>query len=98
MAKANARSATVPLADYEGDFYAWTQQQAEMLRARAPRGLDWENLAEEIESMGRRDRREVERRLRVILHHLLKWRVQPELRGPSWRRTLREQRRQIEKL
>ena len=48
--------------------------------------------------MGRRDRRELESRLRLMLHHLLKWRVQPGLRGRSWQRTLIEQRRQAEKL
>jgi hypothetical protein len=44
------------------------------------------------------DRRELESRLRLILHHLLKWQVRPELRSPSWRNTLTEQRRQAEKL
>ncbi len=48
--------------------------------------------------MGRRDRRKLESRLRRILHHLLKWQVQPGLRGPSWRNTLIEQRRQADKL
>ena len=48
--------------------------------------------------MGRRDRRKLESRFRRILHHLLKWEAQPGLRGPSWRRTLSEQRRQAEKL
>ena len=83
---------------YENDFFAWTQNQAGLLRARDPRGLDWDNLAEEIDSMGRRDRRELESRLRLILHHLLKWQAQPGLRSRSWQSTLREQRREAEKL
>ena len=87
-----------PRADYETDFFAWTQEQAQMLRARATSGLDWDNLAEEVDSMGRRDRRKLESRFRRIMHHLLKWQAQPGLRGPSWQRTLREQRRQAEKL
>jgi Domain of unknown function DUF29 len=98
MAKAKARPEMAARADYEADFFAWTQEQARLLRDRDARGLDWENLAEEIDSMGRRDRRELESRLRLILHHLLKWRVQPGLRGPSWQSTLREQRRQAAKL
>lgn len=85
-------------AGYQGDFFAWTQEQAQLLRTRGTLGLDWDNLAEEVDSMGRRDRRKLESRLRRILHHLLKWQVQPGLRGPSWRSTLIEQRRQAEKL
>jgi len=83
---------------YEDDLFAWTQEQAALLRAHAIDGLDWENLAEEIESMGRRDRRELKSRLRVILLHLLKWQAQPDLRGVSWRKTLRTQRREIRDL
>jgi Domain of unknown function DUF29 len=98
MAKVKARPEMTARADYEADFFAWTQEQARLLRDRDARGLDWENLAEEIDSMGRRDRRELESRLRKIIHHLLKWQVQPERRGRSWRDTLIEQRRQAEKL
>ncbi len=70
-----------PRVRYEDDLFAWTQEQAALLRAHAVDGIDWENLAEEIESMGRRDRRELKSRLRVILLHLLKWQAQPSLRG-----------------
>jgi hypothetical protein len=98
MAKVKLRAEMTARAEYEADFFAWTQEQARLLRDRDARGLDWENLAEEIDSMGRRDRRELESRLRLILHYLLKWQVQPELRSPSWRNTLTEQRRQAEKL
>jgi hypothetical protein len=83
---------------YEDDLFAWTQEQAALLRAHAADRLDWENLAEEIESMGRRDRRELKSRLRVILLHLLKWQAQPKLRGGSWRKTLRTQRVEIRDL
>jgi hypothetical protein len=72
MAKVKLRAEMTARADYEADFFAWTQEQARLLRGRDARGLDWENLAEEIDSMGRRDRRELESRLRLILHHLLK--------------------------
>jgi hypothetical protein len=83
---------------YEDDLYAWSQEQAALLRARRTEGLDWENLAEEILSMAGRDRRKLESRLCVILLHLLKWQAQPALRGASWRKTLRTQRREIRKL
>ena len=83
---------------YEEDLYAWTQEQAAILRARQTEGLDWDNLAEEIEMAGGSDRRELESRLCVIVLHLLKWQAQPELRGASWRKTLRTQRREIRKL
>jgi Domain of unknown function DUF29 len=90
MARVRARPEVAGRVGYEEDFFAWTQEQAELLRAREQRGLDWDNLAEEIDSMGRRERRELESRLRLILHHLLKWQAQPGLRGRSWQSTLRE--------
>ena len=68
MAKVKLRPEMTARADYEADFFAWTQEQARLLRDRDARGPDWENLAEEIELMGRRDRRELESRLRLILH------------------------------
>lgn len=83
---------------YEDDLFAWTQEQAALLRAHAADAIDWENLAEEIESMGRRDRRELKSRLRVVLLHLLKWQAQPKLRGASWRKTLLTQRFEIRDL
>jgi Domain of unknown function DUF29 len=94
---------TVPAdAAYEGDFHAWCEQQAARLRARirpgANDGIDYENIAEEIESLGRSDRREIRSRLRVLLCHLLKWRHQDGLRGPSWRITIRNQRESIASL
>ena len=89
---------TRPRVRYEDDLFAWTQEQAALLRAHAVDAIDWENLAEEIESMGRRDRRELKSRLTVILLHLLKWQAQPALHGASWRKTLRTERREIRSL
>jgi Domain of unknown function DUF29 len=83
---------------YEDDLHAWSLEQAALLRARRTEGLDWGHLAEELESMAGSDERELESRLCVILLHLLKWQIQPELRGASWRKTLRTQRREIRKL
>jgi Domain of unknown function DUF29 len=81
---------------YERDFYAWTVEQARALRTRRPEKLDWENLAEEIESLGRSDRRQVRSRLEVILMHLLKWQLQIEHRSISWKTTINSQRYKLE--
>src|ERR1700722_8217090 len=77
---------------YEQDFHAWTLQQAELLRARKLDCADLDNIAEEIESMGRSVKRELTSRLTVLLLHLLKWRFQPLFRGNSWRLTVKGQR------
>src|SRR5271168_2524963 len=65
--------------DYDEDFYAWTVEQARLLRSGELSAIDAANIAEEIESMGRSDRRELKSRLIVLLDHLLKWRHQPDL-------------------
>ena len=83
-------------ASYGQDFFAWSFEQARALREHRTAALDWENLAEEIESLGKGDRREVRSRLNVILIHLLKWQVQTEQRSGSWRATIRTQRRDLE--
>src|SRR5258708_26158079 len=85
-------------AAYDEDFYAWTQEQARLLRTGQFSQIDVENVAEELESMGRSDKRELDSRLEGLLMHLLKWQIQPNFRSPSWQRTIREQRRRIEKL
>ncbi len=77
---------------YERDFYAWTTEQAALLRAGKLDRLDVENIAEEIESMRRSEKRELVNRLAVLLTDLLKWRFQPGFRGNSWRLTIEEQR------
>jgi len=83
---------------YDVDFFAWTQAQAEALRAAKWELLDYENLAEEVESLGKRDQRELASRLGVLMRHLLTWRYQPERRrtGRSWRSTILEQRGRID--
>ena len=86
------------LTSYEADFAQWSLEQAELLRDGSIEGLDRENLAEEIESLGRSDKREIGNRLGKLLVHLLKWRFQPEGRSGSWRSSIREQRRGVAKL
>lgn len=82
--------------DYETDFYAWTAEQAALLRAGRLQEADLANIAEEIESLGRSDRRELGNRLRVLLTHLVKWNRQPEHRCRSWQATINNQRREID--
>ncbi|MBE9005779.1 DUF29 domain-containing protein [Fortiea sp. LEGE XX443] len=83
---------------YETDFYAWTQQQAHLLRHQQWYQLDLSNLIEEIESLGRKERQELRNRLSVLTGHLLKWEYQPTKRSRSWLATIRIQRREILKL
>ncbi|MSW82828.1 MAG: DUF29 family protein, partial [Actinobacteria bacterium] len=72
---------------YEADFYAWANQQAALLRRGKLSSADIAHIAEEIESMGKSEKRELINRLTVLLLQLLKWRFQPGLRGNSWRYT-----------
>jgi Domain of unknown function DUF29 len=83
---------------YTTDFYAWTQAQVGWLRSRQWDRVDLDNLVEEIESLGRQERRELVNRLAILLGHLLKWQFQPEHQGNSWLATLQEQRLQIKLL
>ena len=85
-------------AEYEEDFYAWTVEQAHLLRSGNFSAIDAANIAEEVESMGRSDRRELKSRLVGLIMHLLKWCHQPAARSRSWSATIDEQRLQIEGL
>jgi hypothetical protein len=80
---------------YEHDFFAWTREQAALLRAGKLTAADIEHIAEEIESMGRSEQQQLESHLTVLLSHLLKWRFQPNFRGNSWRLSIKERRVKI---
>lgn len=80
---------------YETDFYAWTQKQAELLRARRFEELDLANLIDEVASVGGSDKQQIESRLDILLGHLLKWMYQPGQRNSHWIGTIVEQRRRI---
>ncbi|MDR5857029.1 DUF29 domain-containing protein [Caballeronia sp. LZ062] len=82
---------------YEQDVVAWAREQAALLRAGKLTAIDIEHIAEEIEDVGKSEQRELASRMSVLLAHLLKWQVQPERRGASWRTTLRIQRMAIER-
>lgn len=79
---------------YETDFWAWTQEQANLLRHCQWNQLDLPNLIEEIESLGRKERQELRNRLSILIGHLLKWEYQSEQRSRSWMVTIRVQRRE----
>lgn len=81
---------------YDRDFFAWTQNTAELLRKGSYSDVDPETLAGEIEDMGKRDLREVNSHLRVLIMHLLKWQYQPDGRGGSWQSTINTQRFELE--
>jgi hypothetical protein len=83
---------------YDEGLYQWTIEQGRALRDRATNALDYDNLAEEIESLGRSDKREIESRLENLLVHLVNWRCQPERRSPSWEASIDEARRRIERV
>lgn len=81
--------------EYDKDFYAWSLHNAALIREGKLSEVDLENVAEEIESMGKANRRELISRLAVLLAHLLKWKFQPSLRGRSWEITIKEQREEV---
>ncbi|MGJ0559221.1 DUF29 domain-containing protein [Methylocystis sp.] len=77
---------------YDQDFYAWANEQAALLRAGKLSEADIEHIAEEVESLGKTEKREFVGRLIVLMVHLLKWRFQPSLRGRNWKLSVDEQR------
>ena len=80
------------------DFYAWTQQQVDLLKSGDLAAVDVKHLIEEIKSMGASERRELIKQLAVLLAQLLKWHYQPSFRGRSWQLTIKEQRLQLQRL
>jgi hypothetical protein len=81
---------------YERDFHAWTFEQARKIRSGEP--IDIENVAEELEDLGRSQQQQLRNRMAVLLTHLLKWEFQPDKRSASWKATIEEQRRRINRL
>lgn len=81
---------------YEDDVLAWAEQQAALLRSRQWSQLDIDNIVEEIEDVGKSEKRELQSRMSVLISHLLKWKYQPIRRSHSWQNTIREQRSAIQ--
>jgi hypothetical protein len=88
----SGRSATT---SYDKDVILWSQEQARLLRAGRFAELDIEHLADEIEDVGKSEKRELASRVAVLLAHLLKWNRQPKMRTNSWRSTIKDQRRRV---
>ena len=80
---------------HDNDFYAWSLEQAALLRAGRVGEADLATIAEEIESMGKTEKRELVSRLTVLLLHLLKWERQPAGRSNSWRLSIANARDEI---
>ena len=80
---------------YERDFYLWIEEQVRLLREGRVDELDVANLLEEIESMGRSDKKAIKSNLVVVLTHLLKYQFQPDQRSNSWRGSIVEHRRRL---
>src|SRR5712691_10143707 len=81
--------------DYNRDFYSWLMEQARFVREGRWDALDRDNLAEEIESLGREQFNKLESALRVLLMHMLKWDHQPHLRSRSWALSIEVQRAEL---
>jgi len=80
---------------YEIDYANWIADQVEKLRRHRGEGIDWEHIAEELESLGRSERRALRSHLENLILHLLKWEYQPERRGRSWGYSIRNSRREV---
>ena len=80
---------------YETDVIAWANEQAAFIRAGRLDMLDLEHIADEIEDVGKSERRELKSRIAVLLAHLLKWQFQVGFQSNSWCRAIKEQRRGI---
>src|SRR4051794_41527343 len=79
-------------AGYDGDFYSWSQEQGRLLREGRWDEVDRQNVAEEIESLGREQFNKLESAIQVLLIHMLKWDHQPERRSRSRALSIKEQR------
>lgn len=83
---------------YETDFVLWAEKTAQLLRSRAFEKVDWESVIEEIESLGRSDKRSLRSQVTRVMAHLLKWEYQQSSRTNSWRLSITEGRFQIRQL
>ncbi|CAC5341190.1 MULTISPECIES: DUF29 domain-containing protein [Planktothrix] len=98
MAIFQPRSETPPFSSlYDQDFYLWLEKTVNLLRTENFLELDRDHLIEELETMGRSEKRVIESNLRVLLMHLLKYQYQPERRSNSWLSTIIEHRIRINK-
>ena len=80
---------------YEKDIIVWASEQTALLRSGKLSALDIERIAEEIEDVGKGEKRELSSRIAVLLSHLLKWEYQADRRSKSWTSTTGDQRKRI---
>jgi Domain of unknown function DUF29 len=80
---------------YDKDVVLWAEEQAALLRAGQFSKLDLEHIADEIEDVGKTEKRELASRMAVLMAHLLKWQAQPDRRSRSWQSGLNEERKRI---
>ena len=83
---------------YNTDYIQWVEATLQQLRSRDYDRVDWDNLLDEIEEIGKRDRRSIDSHLVVVLVHLLKWQLQSDCRTGSWASSITEHRRRILRL
>jgi hypothetical protein len=77
------------------DFNFWLQQTSQLLREKRWSEVDAVHLIEEIEDLGRSERRAISSQLSRLLLHLLKWHYQPQRRSDSWLDSITDARTQI---
>ncbi|MEM6837611.1 MAG: DUF29 domain-containing protein [Cyanobacteria bacterium P01_C01_bin.120] len=87
-----------PVKLYDTDYMQWLTTTVDQLRRQDYGHVDWANLIEEIEDMGKRERRSLESNLTILLLHLLKWQYQFDNRSGSWAGSIVEHRRRIYKI
>lgn len=80
---------------YERDYYLWIEDVLKKIQEKRWDEMDWENLWEEIDDMGKSQKQRLTNNLRILLMHLLKWEFQPQKRTNSWKFTIIEHRRRI---
>ena len=99
MASSGSDQGNQPVSDlYDQDFYAWACEQAGLLREGRLSGADIAHIAEEIEGLGRNEKRELRSRLGVLFLHLLKWQYPPGRRGRSWELSIANARDELAEL
>lgn len=102
ISRSKKMTITAPVSsEYEKDFYKWSSDQAKLLKKKAFDKVDLENIIEEIESLGRSDKRALRSHLRVLLMHMLKMEYQPHGgmgNSLSWKKSISNARHEIKML
>jgi Domain of unknown function DUF29 len=91
------KAISIPKALYETDYLQWIDATVRSIQSQEYGAVDWGNLIEEMEDMGRRERQSLESNFIVMLIHLLKWQFQPQQRSGSWESSILEHRRRVKK-